>query len=99
MSTLSTPTTSSVSPVITEKATHGSEQTRSCSGCAATPTKPEIKAAVEQLFKRQGASRSTRSSARARPSGSAAVKGKRSDVKKAIVTLAEGDKIDMTTRI
>ena len=63
---------------------------------AGTATKPEIKAAVEALFNRKVASVNTivtkgkTKRFRGRP-------GRRSDVKKAIVTLAEGQSIDITT--
>jgi large subunit ribosomal protein L23 len=61
-------------------------------------TKPEIKAAVEKLFgvkvlavntlNRKGKMKTFRG-----------VKGRQQDTKKAIVKLAEGDRIDVTTRI
>ena len=59
-------------------------------------TKREVKAAVEGLFSTSRSTRSTRSASRARPSACAAGPGRRSDYKKAIVTLAEGSRIDVT---
>jgi large subunit ribosomal protein L23 len=85
-----------VSPVITEKATNASEQNKVVFRVAKTATKPEIKAAVEQLFDvkvvdvntlvRKGKTKMFRGN-----------RGTRSDVKQAVVTLAEGQKIDVTT--
>jgi large subunit ribosomal protein L23 len=85
-----------VSPVITEKATIASENDQVTFKVARTATKPQIKAAVEGLFDvkvkavntliRMGKTKAFRG-----------VRGKQSDVKKAIVTLAEGHKIDVTT--
>ena len=85
-----------VSPVITEKATIASENNQVTFKVARTATKPQIKAAVEGLFDvkvkavntliRMGKTKAFRG-----------VRGKQSDVKKAIVTLAEGHKIDVTT--
>ncbi len=87
-----------VAPVITEKATAVSEANQVVFKVRRDATKPEIKAAVERLFgvkvvavntlNRKGKTKNFRG-----------VKGKQQDVKKAIVRLAEGDKIDVTTRI
>ena len=61
-------------------------------------TKPEIKAAIEKLFnvKVLAVNTLTRKGKVKRFKG---IKGKQQDIKKAIVTLAEGEKIDVTTRI
>mgnify|MGYP003347053797 CR=1 FL=1 len=85
-----------VSPVITEKATFASEQNKVVFKVAKNATKPQIKAAVERLFDvkvesvntlvRKGKNKVFRG-----------VRGTQSDVKKAVVTLAEGHKIDVTT--
>jgi large subunit ribosomal protein L23 len=77
------------SPVITEKATLGS---------AVDATKPEIKAAVEKLFDVKVTAVNTlrQQGKRKRFRG---LPGKRPDYKKAIVTLAEGQSIDVTTGI
>jgi large subunit ribosomal protein L23 len=87
-----------LAPVITEKATAVSESNQVVFKVRRDATKPEIKAAVEALFKvkvlsvntltRKGKSKNFRGTA-----------GRQQDVKKAIVRLAEGDRIDVTTRI
>ena len=84
------------SPVITEKATAASERNQVIFNVASTATKPQIKEAVEKLFDvkvkrvntlvRKGKTRSFRG-----------VAGRLSDEKKAIVTLEEGHRIDVTT--
>lgn len=85
-----------VSPVITEKATNASEQNKVVFRVAKTATKPEIKAAVEQLFdvKVTGVNTLVRKGKTKMFRGN---RGTRSDVKQAVVTLAEGQKIDVTT--
>jgi large subunit ribosomal protein L23 len=81
-------------PVITEKATNVSEHNQVSSRCA-DATKPEIKKAVEGLFKVKVKAVNT-SSARAR--ASVPRPSRRAERrKKAIVTLAEGHTIDVTT--
>lgn len=84
------------SPVITEKATIAAENNKVVFNVAKTATKPEIKAAVEALFKVKVESVNTlvRKGKVKRFKGFV---GKQSDVKKAIVTLAEGQRIDITT--
>jgi large subunit ribosomal protein L23 len=87
-----------LAPVITEKATAVSESNQVVFKVRRDATKPQIKAAIEELFKvkvlsvntltRKGKTRTFRG-----------IKGKQQDVKKAIVRLAEGDRIDVTTRI
>jgi large subunit ribosomal protein L23 len=85
-----------LSPVITEKATLLSEQGKVVFRVADDATKDEIAAAVEELFKVKVTKVNTLVTKgktkrfRGRP-------GKRADVKKAIVTLAEGQSIDITT--
>jgi large subunit ribosomal protein L23 len=84
------------SPVITEKATLASENNQVVFKVARTATKPQIKEAVEKLFDvkvksvntliRKGKVKAFRGSI-----------GEQSDVKKAIVTLEEGHRIDVTT--
>jgi large subunit ribosomal protein L23 len=84
-----------LSPHITEKSTMLSESNAVVFKVAPRATKPEIKAAVEALFGVKVTSVNTM-----------ILKGKtkrwkgrpyqRSDVKKAIVTLAEGQSIDIT---
>ena len=85
-------------PVITEKATLMGEHNQVSFFVPMDADKFEVKAAVEQLFKVKVTSVNTLISKgktkrfRGRP-------GKRSDTKKAIVTLAEGSSIDVTTGI
>jgi large subunit ribosomal protein L23 len=85
-----------VSPVITEKATIASENNQFVFKVARNATKPQIKAAIEKLFDvkvtavntllRKGKNKTFRG-----------VRGRQQDMKKAIVTLADGHRIDMTT--
>lgn len=84
------------SPVITEKATIAAESNQVVFNVARDATKPEIKAAVEALFKVKVTAVNTlvRKGKVKRFRGFV---GKRDDVKKAIVTLAEGHRIDVTT--
>jgi len=84
------------SPVITEKSTAASEHNKVVFNVAKTATKADVKAAVEALFKvkvtavntliRKGKNRRFRG-----------IAGRTSDIKRAIVTLAEGQTIDVTT--
>ncbi len=84
-----------LSPVITEKSTIMGEYNKVMFNVARTATKPQIKAAVEALFgvkvksvntlNRKGKVKRFRNTL-----------GRQSDVKKAIVTLAEGENIDVT---
>jgi large subunit ribosomal protein L23 len=86
------------SPVITEKATNVSEHNQVIFRVPLTATKREVKAAVEGLFKVKVTAVNT-----------IRVQGKlkrfrgrvgwRSDYKKAIVTLGEGQRVDVTTGI
>ena len=85
-----------VSPVITEKATMAAEQNQVVFNVARDASKPEIKRAVEGLFgvKVTAVNTVLRKGKVKRFRGHL---GKQSDVKKAIVTLAEGQAIDVTT--
>jgi large subunit ribosomal protein L23 len=85
-----------VSPVITEKATALSEHNKVVFRVAPTATKPQIKAAVEKLFDVKVMNVNTLVT-KGKTKMFRGVKGRRSDVKKAIVTLAEGQSIDVTT--
>ncbi len=82
-------------PLITEKATLLSEKNQFVFKVASDATKPEIKAAIEALFKVKVTGVNTLITKgktkrfKGRP-------GVRSDVKKAFVTLAEGQSIDFT---
>ena len=85
-----------LSPVITEKATMASEHNQVMFKVTRTATKPQIKEAVEKLFDvkvksvntlvRQGKVKMFKNKV-----------GQQSDVKRAIVTLEEGHRIDVTT--
>jgi large subunit ribosomal protein L23 len=85
-------------PIITEKATLLTEHNQVTFRVPLDATKPEIKAAVEDLFKVTVTAVNTMRVKgktkrwRGRP-------GRRSDVKKAIVTLADGSSIDVTTGV
>ncbi|MET0183780.1 MAG: 50S ribosomal protein L23 [Caulobacterales bacterium] len=85
-----------IAPVITEKSTFLSEENKVVFKTPLKASKDEIKAAVEALFKvkvlkvntivQKGKTKKFRG-----------VEGRRSDTKKAIVTLAAGQSIDVTT--
>src|SRR3954462_13605980 len=87
-----------LAPHITEKSTMLSEQNPFVFKVAARASKPQIKAAVEALFNVSVTGVNTMN-----------VKGKtkrwkgrpytRSDVKKAVVTIADGQSIDITTGV
>ena len=87
-----------LSPVITEKSSDASESNQVVFKVPLDATKPQIKDAVEKLFgvkvltvntlTRKGKTKFFRG-----------VKGTQKDTKKAVVRLAEGDKIDVTTGI
>jgi large subunit ribosomal protein L23 len=86
------------SPVVTEKSTLASEHGQIVFDVAIDASKPEIKAAVEGLFSvkvkavntlvRKGKTKRFRN-----------VRGVRNDVKKAIVTLVDGQSIDISTGV
>jgi len=85
-----------VAPVVTEKSTIASEHNQVVFDVNINATKPEIKAAVERLFSvkvkavnvhvRKGKVKKFRG-----------ITGRRKDVKKAIVTLVEGQVIDISS--
>lgn len=85
-----------VSPVITEKSTMVSEQNQVMFNVARKASKPEIKAAIEALFgvKVKAVNTLLRKGKVKRFKGTT---GRQSDVKKAIVTLVEGQSIDVST--
>jgi large subunit ribosomal protein L23 len=85
-----------LSPVVTEKATTASQHNQVVFRVARTATKPEIKDAVEKLFNVKVAGVNTLV-VKGKTKYFRQRKGTRSDVKKAIVTLAEGHSIDITT--
>ena len=87
-----------VSPVITEKATIASDSNQFVFKVRREATKPQIKAAIEKLFDvkvtavntllRKGKNKVFRG-----------MRGKQQDVKKAVVTLADGHRIDVTSGV
>jgi len=85
-----------VSPIITEKTTIISENNQVVFEVPLSASKPEIKEAIEQLFKVSVTAVNTlrvkgkSKRFRGRP-------GRRNDVKKAVVTLKDGDSIDIAT--
>jgi large subunit ribosomal protein L23 len=85
-----------LSPVITEKATLLSEQNKVVFRVAQDSTKDEIAHAVEELFKVKVTKVNTVVT-KGKTKRFRGIVGRRSDVKKAIVTLQEGQSIDITT--
>ncbi|MEE9434716.1 MAG: 50S ribosomal protein L23 [Sphingorhabdus sp.] len=87
-----------VAPHITEKSTLLSENNAVVFKVSGDATKPEIKAAVEALFdvKVKGVNTLVQKGKVKRWKGKPY---RRNDVKKAIVTLAEGQMIDVTTGV
>lgn len=85
-----------LAPVITEKATQLSENNQVMFKVAGWATKPQIKQAVEALFdvKVKGVNTLITKGKVKRFRGRV---GRRSDVKKAVVTLEDGQSIDVTT--
>ncbi|ACF02165.1 MULTISPECIES: 50S ribosomal protein L23 [Rhodopseudomonas] len=85
-----------VAPVVTEKSTMASEHNKVVFKVQGGATKPQIKEAVEKLFDvkvksvntlvRKGKTKAFRGTF-----------GTQSDVKRAVVTLEEGHRIDVTT--
>lgn len=85
-----------VSPVITEKATMASEHNQVIFRVRKDATKPQIKKAVEQLFDVKVAAVNTLVR-KGKQKVFRGFRGTQSDVKKAIVTLVDGHRIDVTT--
>ncbi|WP_172952931.1 50S ribosomal protein L23 [Gluconobacter oxydans] len=85
-------------PLITEKATLLSERNQVVFKVAPSATKPQIKAAVEKLFnvKVTGVNTLVQKGKVKRVKGRP---GRRSDIKKAYVQLAEGQSIDLTAKL
>lgn len=85
-------------PVVTEKSTLGSEHNQVTFVVPLDATKREIKAAVEELFKvKVKAVNTLRQKGKVKRFRGQL--GKRSDAKKAFVTLDEGHSIDVTTGV
>ena len=87
-----------LAPVITEKSTRISEQSQVVFKVRKEAKKPEIKAAVEGLFNVKVMAVNTLN-VKGKVKRFRGLPGKRSDYKKAVVTLAEGQNIDVTTGI
>ena len=85
-----------VAPVVTEKATVASEHNKVVFKVASKATKPQIKEAVEKLFDVKVKSVNTLVT-KGKVKIFRGMRGQRSDVKKAVVTLEEGQTIDITT--
>jgi large subunit ribosomal protein L23 len=85
-----------LAPVITEKATLLSEQNKVVFRVAGDASKDEIAAAVEALFK-VNVTKVNTVNVKGKTKRFRGIVGRRSDVKKAIVTLADGQSIDITT--
>ena len=85
-------------PVITEKSTMVSEYNQVIFRVPLTATKPEIKAAVEGLFDVKVEAVNTLR-VKGKVKRFRGVKGRRNDYKKAMVRLAEGQSIDVTTGV
>jgi large subunit ribosomal protein L23 len=85
-----------VGPIITEKSTLASENNQVVFQVAINATKPMIKEAVEDLFKVKVTAVNT-IRVKGKTKRFRGQLGRRSDTKKAIVTLAEGQMIDVTT--
>ena len=85
-------------PIITEKATYASENNQVVFQVAIDSNKSEIKVAVETLFKVKVKKVNTLRQSGKVKSFKGTV-GNRPEIKKAIVTLEEGHKIDVTTGI
>ncbi|MFM7402791.1 MAG: 50S ribosomal protein L23 [Erythrobacter sp.] len=87
-----------IAPHITEKSTLASEQNAVVFKVAGNATKPQIKEAIEAIYDKKVVAVNTL----IQKGKTKRWKGKayqRSDVKKAIVTLAEGEMIDITSGI
>ncbi|MFD0987077.1 50S ribosomal protein L23 [Methyloligella solikamskensis] len=87
-----------LSPVITEKSTAASEFNQVIFKVRQDATKAQIKKAVEKLFdvKVLAVNTIVRKGKNKRFRG---IPGRQKDIKKAVVRLAEGEKIDVTTGI
>jgi large subunit ribosomal protein L23 len=87
-----------VKPVITEKSTLVSEFNQVVFQVARDATKPQIKAAIEALYGVKVLAVNTMV-AKGKTKRWRGQEYRRSDVKKAVVTVADGDRIDVTTSI
>ncbi|MFN8723762.1 MAG: 50S ribosomal protein L23 [Rhodospirillales bacterium] len=87
-----------LSPVITEKSSRVSEHNQVTFRVPLDATKPEIKAAVEGLFKVKVTAVNTLIQ-KGKTKRFRGIMGRRSDFKKAVVTLAQGQSIDIATGV
>jgi large subunit ribosomal protein L23 len=85
-----------IAPVITEKSTMASEHGKVVFRVASSATKPQIKAAVEALFNVKVTAVNTLNRA-GKTKRFRGLLGKQKGYKKAVVTLADGQSIDVTT--
>jgi large subunit ribosomal protein L23 len=85
-----------IAPVITEKSTMLSEHNKVVFRVAKDATKDEIASAVEELFKVRVVKVNTLN-VRGKTKRFRGHLGRRSDIKKAVVTLQEGQTIDIAT--
>jgi len=85
-----------VSPVITEKATKLTEANQVVFRVTLDATKPQIAKAITELFKVKVKAVNTITT-KGKNKNFRGTKFKKSDTKKAIVTLEEGSQIDVTT--
>lgn len=85
-------------PVITEKATLAAERGQVVFRIAADARKPEIRAAVEELFGVKVVAVNTLT-VKGKTKRFRGRRGQRGDCRKAMVTLAEGQSIDMTAKV
>ena len=85
-------------PVITEKATLGAEHNQVTFRVASDATKPEIKRAVEEVFSVKVMAVNTLKTKGKTKRFQGRI-GRRPGYKKAVITLKEGDTIDVTTGI
>ena len=85
-----------LSPIITEKSTLVAEENKVIFRVPLTATKPDIKEAVETLFKVDVTKVNT-ILVKGKTKRFRGMLGRRSDYKKAIVTLKDGQSVDITT--
>ena len=85
-----------LSPVITEKTTILSENNQVVFEVPVSATKPEIKEAIEALFKVSVVAVNT-IKVKGKTKRFRGIAGRRKDIKKAIITLKDGDEIDIAT--
>lgn len=86
------------SPLITEKSTLGSQNSQITFKVALTASKPQIKAAIETIYKVKVKAVNT-SVLKGKTKRFKGTLGTRSDVKKAIVTLEKGQQIDISASV